>query len=321
MNTLRFPLSLAFLALAVVGCGDPGEPQSSSSSNWLRCSSDAQCDNLSVAATCGADGFCASSGGAKIEQTLVFQDEFEDASLNPANFKPETGYSLRNGDAEAYTSRPENVKLEGGELVLSARSETFGSAKFTSGSVETNGLQSFTYGRFEASILAPTGAGTGPTFWLLPQDPGSDKTVCNTADDCTTGSWPAWGDIVVMTVRSEQPTHVLHTASYAKEDATLGLTRGQGGATTELAAPVSDGYHDYAIEWGPKRIDWFIDGNLEASLDTTLPEIVRPDGVAPFQQAFYVKLLLAVGGLSEAPIAADYPQEMRVRSFKVWQYR
>ncbi len=321
MNTLRFLLSLALVALALAGCGDPSEPQSSSSSNWLRCTSDAQCDNLSVAATCGSDGFCASTGGGKIEQSLVFQDEFDDAGLNPDHFKPETGNSLRNGDAETYTSRPENITVEGGELVLTARSETFGSAKFTSGSVETNGLQSFSYGRFEASILAPTGAGTGPTFWLLPQDPGADKTVCAALDDCTTGSWPAWGDIVVMTVRSEQPSQVLHTASYAKQDATLGLTRGQGGGTTELGAPVSDGYHDYAIEWGPKRIEWFIDGQLEASFDTTSTDIVQPDGVAPFQRAFYVKLLLAVGGLSEAPDAAQYPQEMRVRSLKIWQYR
>jgi beta-glucanase (GH16 family) len=155
----------------------------------------------------------------------------------------------------------------------------------------------------------------------LPQNPGQDFTVCSAANDCTTGSWPAWGDIVVMTVRSEHPTEVLHTASYAKEDATLGLTRGQGGATTDLGAPVSDGYHDYAISWGPRRVEWFIDGELRASFDTTAADIVAPEGARPFEQPFYVKLLLAVGGLAEAPDATQYPQEMRVRSLKVWQSR
>ena len=319
---VRLWLTFCVLSLSAVACGDPSEPQSSSSSNWLHCVSDAQCDNLSVPAVCGADGYCATAGGNKVEQALVFQDEFDGDSLNLNNFRVETGYSLRNGDAETYTSRPENVALVGGELVLTARAESFGSAQYTSGSIETAGLKSWKYGRFEANMLVPAGAGTAPAFWLLPQSPGKDVTVCSSATACTTGSWPAWGDIVVMTVRSEQPNQVLHTASYAKEDATLGtLTRGQGGATTDLGESVAAGYHDYAISWGPRRVDWFIDGILRGSFDTTLPEILAPDGVPPFQQAFYLKLLLAVGGLSEAPVPAQYPQEMRVRSLKIWQYQ
>ena len=313
----------AWLALfGAVACGDPGEPQSSSSSNWLRCTSDAQCDNFGVDATCAADGYCAASAsGSKVMQTLVFQDEFEGDALSSDNFRYETGYSLRNGDAETYTSRPENVSLVDGELVITARAEQFGSASFTSGSIETADAKSWKYGRFEVNLRAPDGAGTAPAIWLLPKSPGKDFTVCSSPTDCTTGSWPAWGDIVVMTVRSERPNEVLHTASYAKEDAALGkLTRGQGGATTDLGESVAAAYHDYAIEWGPRRIDWYIDHELRGSFDTTSTDIALPDGVPPFQREFYVKLLLAVGGLSEAPDAAQYPQEMRVRSLKIWQY-
>ena len=312
---------LSLASLVAVACGDPSEPQSSSSSNWLHCVTDAECDNLSIESTCGADGYCVAPAGNKVEQALVFQDEFDGPALDLNNFRYETGNSVRNGDAETYTSRPVNVALSNGELVLTARAETFGSAKYTSGSIETAGLRSWQYGRFEASMLAPAGTGSAPAFWLLPQNPGSDQTVCSALNTCTTGSWPAWGDIVVMTVRSQSPTEVLHTASYAKADAALGLTRGEGGATTDLGQSVATGYHDYAINWGPRRIEWFIDGQLRGSFDTTLPEIALPDGVAPFQQPFYLKLLLAVGGLSEAPVAAAYPQELRVRSLKVWQYR
>jgi hypothetical protein len=46
---------------------------------------------------------------------------------------------------------------------------------------------SWTYGRFEASIRAPEGTGTALAFWLSPQNPGQDQTVCSSATDCTTG--------------------------------------------------------------------------------------------------------------------------------------
>jgi len=244
--------------LGTVACGDPSGPQTSSSSNWLRCATDAQCDNVGLAATCAPDGYCSSSDtGKRLEQTLVFQDEFDKGQLDSENFRYETGYSVRNGDAETYTSRAQNVSFVDGELVLTARAEQFGSASFTSGSVETAGLKAWKYGRIEVTLLAPDGTGTAPAIWLLPTNPGKDFIVCESATDCTTGSWPAWGDIVLMTVRSEKPNDVLHTASYAKEDATLGtLTRGQGGGTTHLGASVAAGYHDYAVDWGPQRIDW-----------------------------------------------------------------
>jgi beta-glucanase (GH16 family) len=124
-----------------------------------------------------------------------------------------------------------------------------------------------------------------------------------------------------MTVRSEQPAAVLHTSSYATPDEASGqLVRGQGGGTTTLESSVATEYHDYAVEWGPERTDWFIDGELTHSFDRTAANIFHPDGQDPFTQPFHLKLSLAVGGLSEAPVAEDYPQEMRVDRLRVWQY-
>ena len=311
-------LSVALGAL-VMACGEPSGPSSSSSSHWLSCEQDSDCDNLAVPASCGGDGYCVSSTG-KIEQSIVFEDDFDGETLDADSFAPEIGFSVRNGDAEYYTDRPENLTLQDGELVLTARAEAYEEAMFTSASIETRGLHSWTYGRFEARILAPSGRGTGPAFWLYPES-GAPVRVCSSASDCTEGTWPAWGDIVVMTVRSEQPNEILHTSSYATPDDALGeLTRGQGGGTTSLATPVSADYHDYAVLWGPQRIDWFVDGELQATLDTTSADIHHPEGINPFTQPFHLKLSLAVGGLSEAPFAADYPQEMRVDWVRVTQF-
>ncbi len=314
---------ILIVALAVLGtaCSDPGGPSASSSSHWLTCETDSDCDNLSLPASCGSDGYCVSATG-KIEQSVVFEDEFDGDTLDSSSYLPESGFSIRNGDLEYYTDRPENVALDSGELVLTARAEAYEEAMFTSASIETRSLKSWTYGRFEARILAPTGRGCGPAFWLYPETDAAPVRVCTSADACTEGTWPAWGDMVVMTVRSEQPSEVLHTASYATPDDTLGeLVRGEGGGTTSLEQPASADYHDYAMLWGPERIDWFVDGALRASFDTTDGAIHHPEGKNPFHEPFHLKLTLAVGGLSEAPVADDYPQEMRVSWLRVTQYQ
>ncbi len=318
---MRFKsLLLAAVAVLATACGEPSGPSSSSSSHWLTCETDSDCENLPVPASCGSDGYCVSASG-KIEQSVVFEDEFDGETLDGNSYLPESGFSLRNGDAEYYTDRPENLTVQDGELVLTARAEAYEEAMFTSASIETRSLQSWTYGRFEARILAPTGRGCGPAFWLYPESDAAPVRVCTSADSCTEGLWPAWGDIVVMTVRSEQPSDVLHTASYATPDDALGeLVRGEGGGMTVLDQPASADYHDYAVLWGPQRIDWFVDGVLQASFDTTASAIHHPEGKNPFNEPFHLKLTLAVGGLSEAPVADDYPQEMRVAWLRVTEY-
>jgi beta-glucanase (GH16 family) len=310
-------LLVALVILAPAACS---QPSTSSSSHWLSCEDDADCDNLPLTATCGGEGYCV-AGTRKVEARVVFEDEFDGDRLDPARYAAETGFSVRNGDAEYYTERSENIALKDGELVLTARAEPYEEAEFTSGSIETRGLASWSYGRFEARMLVPGGRGCGPAFWMYPEMPGSNVEVCDAEGLCTEGTWPAWGDIVVMTLRSEEPTRVLHTASFATPNETgAGLTRGQGGDTTVLENPASAGWHDYAAVWGPRRIEWFVDGELGAVFDTTYNGIYQPDGQDPFALPFHLKLSLAVGGLSETPIAEDYPQELRVAWLRVTQY-
>jgi beta-glucanase (GH16 family) len=280
------------------------------------------CTNFPGATSCSSDGFCEAVDGHKVAQKLVFEDTFSQPTLDPKSFGYETGFSIRNGDAESYTNRAQNVFVENGDLVLQANAEQLGQAQYTSGSINTQGLESFSYGRIAARIWAPDGTGVGPAFWMLPESPGANVTVCEDSGKCLPSTYPAWGDIVIMTVRSEQPDQLLHSASYATFDAaTQTYIRGQGGMPEPLAASVADGYHEYAVEWGPERIDWLTDGKLAASFDTTAADIYHPSGLNPFAQAFNLRLSLAVGGLSEAPDPSVYPQQMRIDWLRVWQYQ
>ncbi len=317
---MTFARSLACMALSALlaACG---EPDASSSSNWLVCQTDSDCDNFPGASSCSA-GFCTGADGHKVQQSLVFEQTFDGPSVPTSDFGFETGYSVRNNDAETYTDSEQNVFIDQGELVLQAKAETLGQAQYTSGSVNTAGLHSFTYGRIAARILVPDGTGVGPAFWMLPEAPGDPVSVCDDAGKCTSAEWPVWGDIVIMTLRSERPTELLHTSSYATFDATkMQYVRGQGGGTQTLPASAGAAYHEYAVEWGPKRIDWLTDGVVADSFDTTAPDIYQPSGEDPFSKAFHIRLSLAIGGLSEAPDPSVYPQQMRIDWLRVWQYQ
>lgn len=313
--------SFGWLALtaAVVACGSP---DASSSTHWLTCQTDLDCSNVPGSSSCGPEHFCVADDGHRIERVVVFEDDFDAPGIDPTHFAFETGRSIRNGDAEAYTDRAENAFTERGELVLRARAESYDGASYTSASLHTEGLHGFTYGRIAARILVPDGAGTGPAFWMLPEAPGERVDVCDADGVCTNATWPAWGDIVIMTARSERPEAVLHTASYAKwNEAAMQYVRGEGGDTQILPESAAAHYHEYAVEWGPERIDWSTDGVVDASFDTTSADILHPGDVDPFSRAFNVRLSLAVGGLSETPNPALYPQDMRVDWLRVWQYR
>ena len=65
--------------------------------------------------------------------TLAFSDDFDHpGALDPAKWGYETGY-IRNKEAQYYTSRPENVRVEGGNLVIEGRKESFEGFDYTWG--------------------------------------------------------------------------------------------------------------------------------------------------------------------------------------------
>jgi beta-glucanase (GH16 family) len=154
---------------------------------------------------------------------------------------------------------------------------------------------------------------------MLPVEPGAPEYACVDDGTCFENTWPAWGDITIMAARSENPDQVMMGINYATDDGSGGLTHLGDFAEVPVTPTVAADYHVYAIEWGPQRIDWFLDDELVRSVDLTDARIYHPSGQNPFHRSFYLKLSLAVGGLTEPPVAADYPQEMRVRWVRVWQ--
>jgi len=208
--------------------------------------------------------------------TPVFSDEFSTAgALDPDKWGYEIGF-IRNHEAQYYTSRSENVRVEDGMLVIEARKEPYNGYAYTSASVETRHRFEFTYGRVEVRAKIPTGKGTWPAIWTL-------------GSNIDTVGWPTCGEIDIMeNVGFEPPTLIhgtVHTAAY---NTLLGNQK----TATVTVANASQDFHVYAMEWYPDRIDLFIDGRKYLTYQN--------DGtgvrVWPFDLSQYLKINLAIGG-------------------------
>jgi beta-glucanase (GH16 family) len=207
---------------------------------------------------------------------LVWSDEFDGTSLNTSNWTYETGGGGWGNNERQYYTNGQNATVSGGVLTIQARRVTsgyscwYGTCEWTSTRIKTQGKHQFTYGRLEARLALPLGAGVWPAFWMLG---GNFATV----------GWPASGEIDIMEHINSDSTifGTLHWDSngYATY-----------GGNTQVSGPTA--YHVYAVEWTPSYIRWFIDGrqyheaNIAGGINST-DEFHRP---------FFFLLNLAVGG-------------------------
>lgn len=129
----------------------------------------------------------------------------------------------------------------------------------------------FKYGRIEARIKGPVGAGTWGAFWMLGADIDERR-------------WPWCGEIDITELIGKEPN-----TSYGYLHGLLSGGFGGRGTTVSMPNGFADEYHTYAIDWLPDQIDWYLDGVLFGSQ----PKVDR-DWV--FDHEFYLVLNLAMGG-------------------------
>ena len=237
------------------------------------------------------------------EWQLVWEDNFDgpEGQLPDAEkWRFDIGTGWGNLQLEYDTDRPENVSLDGnGSLRIIAREEQYEGSAYTSGRINTRGLFSHAYGRFEARILLPIGQGIWPAFWMLGADfPGVP--------------WPDCGEIDIMEYRGQEPNILIGSIHGPGHSGGRAIS-GRYQSTTFL----NERYHVYAIEWDPETITWFID-------DTQYHRVERnrmPDGARwVYHHPFFILLNVAVGGRFVGPPdnSTVFPQTMRVDWVRVY---
>ncbi len=234
--------------------------------------------------------------------TITMQDEFDVAGAPNSDIwgfdvgRGTNGWG--NNEMQYYTDRPENVVVEDGMLKITAVSESYQGAAYTSARLKTQGKFEQKYGRFEARIKLPWGQGIWPAFWML-------------GSNFDTVSWPQCGEIDIMEFKGQEPTIIsgsLHGPGYS---AASPVTK-----SFELTNDRFDtGFHVFGIEWGENYINYYVDDVLYNQIT---PE--DADGEWVFDQPFFIILNLAVGGgYVGAPNSSTvFPQEMLVDYVRVY---
>jgi beta-glucanase (GH16 family) len=242
----------------------------------------------------------------------VWSDEFNSTTPNtrpdPSKWKFDIGSKgWGNNELETYCapgsstpapcdSKHINAFQDGkGHLVIQAiRMSTSPepAGRWTSARLKTRGLADFQYGRIEACMKLPVGAGLWPSVWMLG----------------TKGEWPVGGEIDIMEDVPATggaggglgPTIIESTLNGPSSTGKEGLYSLAKDFTFPKGARVDDGNpacHVYGIIWSPFMVQWYVD-------DWRVPFFIRtagdvpPDGrwVANTPHRYYLLLNLAVGG-------------------------
>jgi beta-glucanase (GH16 family) len=247
--------------------------------------------------------------------TLVWSDEFDGptgGSVDATKWVAEVGGNgWGNQEREYYTTRPENIALDGsGHLVITARAEPattsfscwYGSCRYSSARIKTKGLFAQTYGRFEARLRIPRGQGLWPAFWML-------------GDNIDAVGWPRSGEIDIMENIGREPAAVhgtVHGPGYSGAN-------GIGRADTLPRGAYADDFHVFAVAWRPNEIRWFVDGRqYHRMTPADLPRGTK----WVFDHPFFLLLNFAVGGEwpGDPDASTTFPQQMVVDYVRAYRY-
>ena len=229
---------------------------------------------------------------------LVFSDDFRHTGLDGTKWRTETGgHGWGNRELQAYTSASGNVSVSSDRLAITARRAP---GSFTS--ARLNSRFSAAYGRIEARIRTPGGAGLLPAFWMLGADSGRLP-------------WPSCGEIDIMESLGQREPSTVHASLHGPDRRGRPWEHSASQVTTH---PLADGFHTYTLDWWPHSIQMSIDGTAYASF---APEDLSPGERWPFDKPYYLLLNLAVGGDwpgTPSP-ALRFPQTMQVDFVRWWR--
>lgn len=242
---------------------------------------------------------------------LDWYDEFNGETLNPAKWDYQLGTGSTEGlqywgnnEKQYYTK--ENLRLEDGMLVITAKKESKSGMAYTSSRIFTRGKYATAFGRIEARMALPAGTGLWPAFWMLPQD-------------SPYGTWASSGEVDIMEAKGRLPNEYSGAIHFGgvwpnNQYTTTGDYRFPNNETIE-------DFHLYAIEWTDKYITWLCDDIVVKKI--TYWRSDKGEFPAPFDVPFYILFNMAVGGNfdeNRMPDSSFSSAEMKVDYVRVYKW-
>lgn len=236
----------------------------------------------------------------------VWGDEFSGDTLNISSWSVMNNTSPNDSSCRDAMCLTSNVRVEGGALILTAREEAAGWARFTTGAIDSRDKRFFQATRDKpfrlcVSGMLPGGKGTGsglwPAFWMMPND-----------DSC----WPDHGeqDIFEM-INGDGVAHATYHVSNATASGPWCKYHDTSEGGSRFIPGWDTAYHEYAIE---RRVDSlaFVYDSVTVYNSTGGPRRV-------LDVPWYLILNFAVGGPWPHPVNAStvFPCETKVNYVRV----
>lgn len=239
------------------------------------------------------------------EWQLYWSDEFD---YSGAPDPKKWNYEIQppgwvNDELQYYTDRRKNIRVQDRVLIVEGHRENYKDAGYTSGRIHSQNKGDLRYGRVEVRAKLPSGRGTWPAIWMMPTDYHGYGN-----------GWPDSGEIDIMEHVGYDQGQV-HATTHNKAYYWVNGKQRKGSVIME---DVSETFHEYAVEWDRRRMDFFID-------DVHYFTYVNDGGgweSWPFDKPFHVILNLAIGGGWGGAQGVDtdiWPRRMEVDYVRMYQ--
>ena len=244
---------------------------------------------------------------------LVWFDEFDGAGIDDEKWNKllwRPGWV--NNESQAYTDRDTNLFIRDGKLVIRGLIEpgyagtdysgTDYVADFTSGRVNTAGLASWTYGKFDIRAKLPKGNGSWPAIWML-------------GSNISTVGWPHCGEIDIMEHVGHDDGNI-HASIHTTDFNHMIGTQKSGQVIVPTA---TDSFHVYSLEWDSTYIRYLVNDDPYFFIYN---DSNGDENKWPFNNPHYIILNLAIGGDWGGAQGIDnsaFPMEMEVDFIQVFK--
>lgn len=237
----------------------------------------------------------------KFEDTPVWSDEFDSASIDKNKWSFETGGDGWGNNELQYYTDGENVKIEKGILKIIAKKQKMKSKKYTSSRLVTRNKAEWKFVRIKIRAKMSKGRGTWPAFWMLPS-----KGYAGGASN---------GEIDILEYVGFEPgkihfsVHTKKNNSYLKNEITK----------SKLIKNASDKFHIYRMDWTPYGIRGYVDGIKYFEY------MNKNEGNSywPFNNNFFLIMNLAIGGSWGGLMGIDgkiFPAVLEIDYVKVYKF-
>ena len=247
--------------------------------------------------------------------SLIWSDEFDRSTLDTSKWSFHLGdgcpglCNWGNNEEQYFTDRTDNLSLEQGNLIITARNQFESGKNYTSSRIHTDNKFEFQFGRVDIRASMPSAPGTWAALFMF------NKEYTITDPDAF---WPSGGEIDIMEYLGEDKDNILGTAHYGTDFPTNHFFDSVDFSSLN-GVSFDEAYYVYSIVWEADSITWLVN---DVPYHTMSPTDTSNNGQPyPFNDEFYFVFALSIGGNlpNASPLPADFPDSLIIDYVRVFQ--